>query len=205
MKILPVILFAAFTITFANSLAQNNTIKTINNGTLKEQYQILLDKSGNYNANGNRYKVIKLITLNNFNANITDSLDIAAKTIVELKNNLAENATALEALKSKLNETSTQLTTLTNEKDSMTFIGALVSKGTYKAIMWSAVFALLFALVFFIYKFRKSNYITTQAKESLATLENEYEQHRRRALEREQKISRELHDERNKNRKKSDG
>jgi hypothetical protein len=56
-------------------------------------------------------------------------------------------------------------------------------------------------LAFFIYKFRSSNTLTQQAKSALADLEEEYEQHRRRALEREQKISRELHDERNKNKK----
>ncbi|MEX0314527.1 MAG: tRNA (guanine-N1)-methyltransferase, partial [Allomuricauda sp.] len=60
---------------------------------------------------------------------------------------------------------------------------------------------LLLFLLLFIYRFRNSNVLTSQAKEALADLEKEFEEHRRRALEREQKISRQLQDELNKNKK----
>ena len=43
--------------------------------------------------------------------------------------------------------------------------------------------------------------LTQEAKTSLDELEIEYEEHRRRALEREQKISRQYQDEINKNKK----
>ncbi|MBD3661274.1 MAG: tRNA (guanine-N1)-methyltransferase, partial [Arenibacter algicola] len=60
---------------------------------------------------------------------------------------------------------------------------------------------LLMFLIFFIYKIRNSNNSTQEAKSTLAEEETEYEDHRRRALEREQKISRQLQDEINKHKK----
>ena len=83
----------------------------------------------------------------------------------------------------------------------MSFFGILVSKATYNIILWTLITGLLLLLLFFIYKFRNSNILTQEAKTNLAELEVEYEDHRRRALEREQKISRQYQDEINKNKK----
>jgi len=83
----------------------------------------------------------------------------------------------------------------------MSFLGSLVSKGTYNIILWTIIGSLLLLLLFFIYKFRNSNILTQEAKTNLSELEIEYEDHRRRALEREQKISRQLQDEINKQKK----
>ncbi len=60
------------------------------------------------------------------------------------------------------------------------------------------IFGLLVFLILFVYKFKNSNALTQSAKAALADVEEEFEQHRRRALEREQKISRKLQDEINK-------
>jgi len=53
-------------------------------------------------------------------------------------------------------------------------------------------------LLFFIYKFKGSNSSTRDAKHKLGEVESEYEEHRRNALEREQKVRRQLQDELNK-------
>ena len=90
---------------------------------------------------------------------------------------------------------------VTEEKDSMSFLGLPVSKGTYNFVLWTIIGALFLTLGLFIYKFRNSNILTQEAKQNLSELEVEYEDHRRRALEREQKISRQLQDEINKQKK----
>jgi hypothetical protein len=83
----------------------------------------------------------------------------------------------------------------------MSFLGIQVSKATYNVILWTMIAALLGLLLLFIYRFRRSNILTQIAKSNLAELETEYEDHRRRALEREQRISRQLQDEINKYKK----
>lgn len=177
-------------------------VTNLENGTVSEQYQYLLKRGGNYSANGIRYEVIRISDLNKFNKNIQDSISIANKALLGLRNTIAENTTEIDGLKSQLSETSESLKTLNEEKDSMSFFGVMVSKGAYRGIVWTIILVLLFLLLIFIYKFRNSNFLTVQAKSALANLEEEFEQHRRRALEREQKISRQLQDEINKNRAK---
>ncbi|NAY90681.1 tRNA (guanine-N1)-methyltransferase [Muricauda sp. JGD-17] len=169
--------------------------------TLVGQFQELERKSGNYRANGIRYEVIKLVELNRIKRNIFDSINTANANIKDLSATITANKAEIEDLNTKLQETTNKLKTVTSEKDSISFFGALVSKGTYKFILWAIIFGLLLFLLFFIYKFRKSNFLTQQAKTALADLEQEYEDHRRRALEREQKISRQLQDELNKQKK----
>ena len=54
------------------------------------------------------------------------------------------------------------------------------------------------ALIFFIFKFKGSNAHTQEARQKLADVESEYEEYRKKALEKEQKMGRLLQDERNK-------
>ena len=59
---------------------------------------------------------------------------------------------------------------------------------------------MLLALTYFIFKFSKSNVLTKEAKSNLIEVEQEFEQHRKKTLEREQKLRRQLQDEINKQR-----
>lgn len=169
--------------------------------TLRGQFEELESKSGNYRANGIQYEVIKLSDLYKTKNNIFDSIETANKTIKDLSATITANDAEIEDLNTKLQETTNKLNAVTEEKDSISFFGAMVSKGTYNFILWSIIFGLLLLLLFFIYRFRNSNFLTQQAKSALADLEEEYQIHRRRALEREQKISRQLQDELNKQKK----
>lgn len=198
------LLFAGLLICFQTLDAQSvSSQEAIDDNSIQGQFETLIRKSTNYRQNGKRYEVVRLLELNAVQKNVLDSLQSANNSINQLKSTIAENETAISSLNTKLDETTKKLNTLTEEKDSMPFFGSMVSKGTYKLIVWSIIIALIILLALFIYKFKNSNTLTLQAKTTLADLETEYEQHRRRALEREQKISRELHDERNKNKKGS--
>ncbi|MEX0314332.1 MAG: tRNA (guanine-N1)-methyltransferase [Allomuricauda sp.] len=196
------ILFTLTLLTTFSTVTAQQDAQSAKDETLVGQFQELEKKSGNYRANGIRYEVIKLGDLYKIKGNIFDSINTANATIKSLSATITSNKAEIEDLNTKLQETTNNLKNVTDEKDSMSFFGAMVGKGTYKLILWSIIFGLLLFLLFFIYKFRNSNFLTHQAKTALADLEKEYEQHRRRALEREQKISRQLQDELNKQKNK---
>lgn len=202
MKHLRVLLILALLIPLFSTQAQEEeeTSSEADN-SLKGQFEELERKSGNYRANGIRYEVIKLSDLYEVKNNIFDSINTSSKTIKDLSATITANEAEIENLNTKLRETTDKLNTVTEEKDSISFFGALIGKGTYNFILWSIIFGLLLLLLFFIYRFRNSNFLTQQAKSALADLEEEYETHRRNALEREQKISRQLQDELNKQKK----
>ncbi|BFP39165.1 hypothetical protein FGF1_00100 [Flavobacteriaceae bacterium GF1] len=199
--IVPIIALLVCAVTLNAQNEQGRTLQDDN--SIQGQFETVIRKSTNYRQNGKRYEVVRLIELNALQKNVLDSISTANNTINSLKSTIAENETAIGSLNAKLDETTKNLNQITEEKDSMPFFGSLVSKSTYKLVVWSIIVGLIIFLIFFVFKFRSSNTLTQQAKTALADLEEEYEQHRRRALEREQKISRELHDERNKNKKSS--
>ncbi|MGW9686569.1 tRNA (guanine-N1)-methyltransferase [Flagellimonas sp. 2504JD1-5] len=202
MKCLRILFTLTLLTSFCTITAQQQDAQTTKDETLVGQFTELERKSGNYRANGIRYEVVKIGDLYRIKQNIFDSINTANATIKDLSATITSNNSEIEDLNSKLQETTNNLNNVTEEKDSMSFFGALVSKGTYKLILWSIIFGLFLFLIFFIYKFRNSNFLTHQAKTALADLEKEYEQHRRRALEREQKISRQLQDELNRQKNK---
>ncbi|MDF0706003.1 MAG: tRNA (guanine-N1)-methyltransferase [Bacteroidota bacterium] len=202
MKHLRILFILALLIPTLAIQAQEEESPEETDNTLRGQFEELERKSTNYRSgNGVAYEVMKLSSINDLKANIFDTINTANKNIKDLTSTIEANNAEIEDLNSKLQETTNKLNSVTEEKDSISFFGALISKGTYNFILWSIIFGLLLLLLFFIYRFRNSNFLTQQAKSALADLEEEYQNHRRRALEREQKISRQLQDELNKQKK----
>jgi preprotein translocase subunit SecF len=174
---------------------------SLDSGSIESQFEYLYKKSGNYNAEGKRYEVVRIINLDKLKKNVLDSVNAANKKEIELKNTISAHEATIVALNSKLKEATDSLASVTNEKDSMSLLGAQVSKGTYNFILWTVIIGLLLLFLLFVFRFRRSNILTLEAKANLAELETEYEDHRRKALEREQRISRQLQDEINKYKK----
>ncbi len=174
---------------------------SLDEGTINSQFEYVYKKSGNYRADGKRYEVVRVISLDKLRKNVLDSLGGYNSRISELKTTIAGHESSISTLNKKLEETTNSLAGVTEEKDSMSFLGMLVSKVTYNTILWSIIAGLMALMLLFMFKFRRSNILTQEAKTSLSELEEEYEDHRRRALEREQKINRQLQDELNKQKK----
>ncbi|TDQ31656.1 tRNA (guanine-N1)-methyltransferase [Zeaxanthinibacter enoshimensis] len=174
---------------------------SLEQGTIDSQFEFIFKNAGNYRADGKRYEVVRANNLEKLRNNVKDSMNAARTKAAQLNATIAGHESTITSLNQKLEETTKSLASVTEEKDSMSFIGIQVSKGTYNFILWTIILALLLMLLLFIYRFRRSNYLTQEAKANLAELETEYEDHRRRALEREQRISRQLQDEINKYKK----
>jgi uncharacterized protein HemX len=185
----------------SNAQTDTTSEPSLDGGTINSQFDYLYQKSGNYQADGKRYEVVRTINLDKLRQNVTDTLKAANKKAAELQGIINNQEASISSLNQKLEETSKSLLSVTEEKDSISLLGIQVSKATYNVTLWTVILALLFLLFLFIFKFRQSNVLTQEAKANLSELESEYEDHRRRALEREQRISRQLQDEINKYRK----
>ncbi len=73
-----------------------------------------------------------------------------------------------------------------------------MKKMVFKSVMWGVIGVLLVLLILFIYKYKNSNTITVTSNARLAEIEEEFEGHKKRSLEREQVLRRKLQDEINK-------
>lgn len=184
-----------------NAQAQNQEEETLslNSGTIDSQFEYVFRKSGNFKGlKGQKYEAVKYSSLLTLKANVLDSLKTTYKKLENSNKTVENQATEIEDLKAKLGNTQTTLEQTNSEKNNMALLGMQTSKTNYNVIMWSIIGALLAFLLFFIYKFKGSNSATRDAKHKLEEVETEFEEHRRTALEREQKVRRQLQDEINK-------
>lgn len=178
-----------------------NYPEELNSGNIESQLDFLYNNSGNYTNNGIRFKVTRTREFEKLRENLLDSIRTFRSNLQSLKETISAYNEKIKDQQQKLDDVSTSLTQVTNEKDSISFLGNNISKMTYGTIIWTLFTILLLLLADFIYRYSKSNALTKEAKSKLLDLEEEYEEYRRKALEREQRISRQLHDEMNKNRK----
>ncbi|WP_397362478.1 tRNA (guanine-N1)-methyltransferase [Olleya sp. R77988] len=174
---------------------------SLDSGTLENQFEFLTKKSTNWrDERGQSYEVIRNEWIAKIKSHTLDSLKALKKELLNTHSKVASQTQEIEQLKSSLSNTKTNLDATNQEKDSMTLFGLQMSKVGYNTLLWSIIAGLLALLFFFIFKFKNSNSITKQARIKLGETEEEFEDHRRNALEREQKVRRQLQDEINKNR-----
>ncbi|MFS4481490.1 tRNA (guanine-N1)-methyltransferase [Hyunsoonleella sp. 2307UL5-6] len=190
-----------FNTSFAQTTSQPETL-SLNNGTIDSQFEFIFRKSGNFKGtNGQPYEAVKTAWLLMLRNHVKDSLKEVRKDLNSTKAIVKTQAKEITELKSNLTKTQTDLDTTNSEKDSMSLFGLQMSKAGYNTLLWSIIAGLLALLVFFIFKFKNSNAVTKKAKHSLSEIEEEFDEHRKTALEREQKVRRQLQDEINKQKK----
>ena len=89
---------------------------------------------------------------------------------------------------------------LITKKNSISFLGIQLNKSTYTITVWSIILLLIIALFYFIYQYKNSYQIILHAKKNVLEAENELANNKKKSLEREQKLRRQLQDEINKQR-----
>ena len=195
-----IVTFNLQTLTAQTQQADTEEQYSLNSGTIDSQFEYVFRKSGNFKGtNGQPYEAVKQAWLLKLKANVLDSLKTTYKDLANSEATVANQVKEINDLKAKLGNTQTTLDQTNEEKNNMALLGMQTSKTNYNVIMWSIIAALTAFLLFFIYKFKNSNSLTKEAKHKLEEVETEFEEHRRNALEREQKVRRQLQDEINKN------
>jgi hypothetical protein len=176
------------------SASQEDDKLSLNSGTIDNQFEFVIRRSNSWQD----YKTVKKTWLYALKAHTLDSLKAVHKNLADTQAVVKTQSDEIAGLKESLANTKSILTATNEEKDNISLLGAQMSKGSYKVLMWSIAAGLLALLLFFIYKFKGSNSATREAKIKLGEVETEFEEHRRNALEREQKVRRQLQDELNK-------
>ena len=170
---------------------------SLTTGTIDNQFEYIIQKSYSYQD----YKNVKKSWLYELKAHTLDSLKAVKNELTTTRNGIDSLEQEIASLKANLSNTKSSLDSTIEEKDNMAMFGMSTSKANYSTIMWSIIGVLFALLLIFIYKFRTSNSVTRESKKALSDTEDEFEEHRRNALEREQIVRRQLQDELNKQKK----
>jgi len=186
--LITLLIFTAFTL---KSNAQDSISKT---NPIQQEFQELIESSNNYQE----YKVVNYDDLIDLRDNTNDYIQELKDQITVGKNTADQQEEEIANLEGELKTTQQNLQKVTEEKDNIVFLGMPLTKGTYMAMMWGIVAILILALLFFIYKFKNSNAVTKEAKKRLDDTERDFDDYKKKALEKEQRLGRLLQDEKNK-------
>ena len=191
------ILIATFSI--GNVFGQNTTTSvppkgSLTSGTIDSQFVYLYAISRTQNG----VEHVRRPNLEQIRKNIADTIRTLTTEITDLKAKNGSQQTELGAMTDSLAQVREELQTAQREKDRFSFIGISLQKATYSLIMWGIVLLLASALAIYSYRFNQSHVVTQDTKKAIADLQDEFDQHRKKAMEKEQKLKRQLQDEINK-------
>ncbi len=166
----------------------------LTNGTVQEQFDYVINKSTTYTGERNQivYKVVKIVMMNKLRSNVLDSLKLIKSKLVNSNQKIEEQKKQISGVTANLAQVTDKMNYAIKEKDSFSFLGMLISKTAYNTILWFVIIGLIIVCVFIFLLFKRSNDITIKIKESLNDKQEELDTHRKWALEREQKLAREL-------------
>ncbi|WP_060873008.1 hypothetical protein [Myroides odoratus] len=186
------IILSATLLTFTlSSYSQSDT------NTIENQFNTLISQSNNWQ----NYKVVEKNKLQQVQQNVKDSIHLLQTTIRQNKRALIEQKTSIDSLSNQLKALQKDLTLAVDQENNLNFIGISTHKSTFKTIVWSIILILLLALGILFTQFKKSFTDTKDARKKQLDAESELEEYKKLALEREQKIRRQLQDELNKNKR----
>ena len=131
--------------------------------------------------------------LNEYYRSISDSVEILKENITNKGTTIKELQDQLSATISQLNETKTDLETSIKNRNSIDMFGMNIDKGLYTLIISFIIIALIVLLLILYFMYLRSNKVTVRVKNDYDELKEEFEVHKKDALERYTKINMELH------------
>jgi len=167
----------------------------LDSGTIDEQYNSLIKDAETYQ----QYKVITRKYLKKYQSNVIDSLNASKEKFINIQQQVATQQAEIDQLRTELTDTQNILQQTNNEKESISFLGINLKKIQYKLLMWTLLALALGALVFYILRYNTSNTTTKETRKELGDIQKTFDAYKKRALDKEQRISRMLQDELNKN------
>jgi len=168
-----------------------------NKGTINNRFIYLYKTSTNYQE----YKVISRKGYLALQKNVKDSLNSLRKEISSHNSKIKDQQSKIATLNAGLEKSSKDLTDANINKNSISFFGIQLHKKNYNLILVLIITTLTIVAGFFIYKFKNSHIVTTEAKNLLTETQHEFEMYQKSALDRQQVLNRKLQDEIMKNRK----
>ena len=167
---------------------------SLTSGTIESQFRHVNTISRNMDD----FKLVRRTNLEKLRANVADSLEAFQKQLTAINQRLSNEKRRTDSLQAGTEKVQAERDDALSSKDNFSVLGMPIHKTTYSFIMWSLVVLLTLALVFFIYRFRQSHVLTADTRKALEEVQQEFDKHRKRAMEREQKLNRQLVDEMNK-------
>lgn len=187
------ILTICFLYTANSILAQENYEDTVSwdKKDLGFQFDYINQKSTSYQE----YKVVKKEWILGLKSRTMDTVSMLYKELKLLKEVNFSQDSDIQQLKIEIDSLEELLQIAIKNNESMSFLGINTSKSHYNIVVWLIIGLISFLLILSVVKARKAISAASFAKSALNTVEEEFDGYKRVAIEREQKVRRQLQDE----------
>lgn len=159
---------------------------------INTQFQTLLLQSKSQDSD---FKIIRKSNLEIIQRNIKDSISQYTKEIASLKSSSSSSVQRVQTLQDSVNVLSESLQQEKRKTDSISFMGIEFGKPTYHTMVWSIIGVLAVALFIIVITFRKAKVDAVEYQKTAEEVQNELQAFKKKTLETEQKLKRQLLDE----------
>lgn len=189
LKLVTLLLIMVWGTLQAQTVDETDPMKT---GTIQEQFDYVIKKSSSYEE----FKVVKLRSLNQLKSHASDSILQLRSALRTAQSEIRAGVQKYDSLNAIVSNVRSQYQAAVNSKNALSFLGMELGKTVYNSIMWGLVLVLIAITTIVFLMFKRGHHVTRETKARLAEVEEEFDTHRKTALRREQKLARELMDER---------
>jgi ABC-type multidrug transport system fused ATPase/permease subunit len=156
----------------------------MDSASLQSQLDYIQERTRIYND----FRAIRDDIFMKMKRNALDSLRSEKLEVSRLNSELAERNLQIETLNSELAQAKSDRDQAIRTKDSFFFLGIEMQKGLYNTIMWFIVVGLAVVGVIFFLMFKHSYVVTVQTKKELEATQAEYEEYKKSAREKYEKL-----------------
>lgn len=164
--------------------AQSGIIAVLDSASLENQMDYVHSNTRVYN----NFRAIREDVFLKMKKNVVDTLIEEKLRVAELNSRLAERNFQIETLNTDLSRAKNERDEAIKNKNSLSILGIQMNKILYNSVMWFILLGLaVFAIIMFVL-FKRSHTVTSQTKNELGTIQNEYDEYRKSAREKYEKL-----------------
>jgi len=166
------------------ALRAQNVPQALDTATLEGQLDYIENRTRIYE----NFRAVREDIFQQMKKNTIDTLNGAKLEIATLNSELTERNVEIETLTTDLGRAKNERDQAIRTKDSFTLLGMELNKGVYSTVLWIIILGLiLFGVVMFLL-FKRAHVVTSQTQSELETLKEEYEEHKKNAREKYEKL-----------------
>lgn len=156
---------------------------------LKQQYVVFKQNLNFWNGS----YFLTEVQLNEFYNALTDSIKVLEDQVAGKQNQVKSLENELDSTNTQLENTKVELASSIKNQNAIEIFGQYIQKNTYTFFMTMFIVILLIVLGILFMLYKRSHQVTSRTKKDYNELKEEFETHKKNALERYTKINMELH------------
>ncbi len=165
--------------------AQNSLPAAMDSASMKGQMNYLNEKTRVYN----NYRAIREDIFQKLRKNVNDSIAALELDIVRLQRDRDQRDNEINTLNAELERVKADRDEAIRNRDSITVLGLQLGKGVYNSTMWILVLALAITAIVLFTMFKQRHVITRHTRKELEKLQEEYDDYRKNAREKYEKLT----------------